>query len=112
MIVYMGLMRTWNETWKYQDYWNSLPESDPIKVKHRAHMAKIKQLKKDSNRRARKAKYGYDPKEEILRREALSDARKMLKSTMLDIVKKADLSTPPADEEGKEEIEKWLAKTS
>jgi hypothetical protein len=60
------------------EMWRSMPESHPLKVKHRAYLKRAGTAKQDERRRTRIAKYGYDPKEEVFKKHAVQDAKHLL----------------------------------
>jgi hypothetical protein len=87
--------------------WNALPKNHPLKIKHYEYLARARSAKKDERRRARIAKYGWDPKEEVFKKQALKDARDILAS-MLPKDKAEPDKLKPEDEES---IEQWLKRT-
>ena len=77
--------------------WYAMPSSHPLKIKHREYLKRAKALKKDERRQARIEKYGYDPKEEVFKRNAYADAKGMVQKLYGSKKKKAQLA--PEDED-------------
>ena len=77
--------------------WNALPYNHPFKIKHREYLKRAKALKKDERRRARIEKYGYDPKEEVFKKNSFVDAKDMLQKLYGSKKEKAQLA--PEDED-------------
>jgi hypothetical protein len=77
--------------------WNALPYNHPFKIKHREYLKRAKALKKDERRLARIEKYGYDPKEEVFKKNAFADAKGMVQKLYGSGKKKTQLA--PEDED-------------